>query len=164
MERIDPLRNSRYRWRRKTQSKEQSESAESLPPFSKIVTDKQAESAAPVGGKFPADVHADLEELVDSLHGRGEQLKEQPSLENIKEYRKAVSEFLQYISKHALEAEQIEGARYHPLKKQKKFTLIKVVNEKLEQLATGILQSQFSQLDILQRVDEINGMIVDLLQ
>lgn len=164
MERIDPLKNSRYRWRRKTHSKDKPESAESSLPFSRIVSDKQSERAAPVGGKYPADVHADLEELVDNLHGRGERLKEQPTLGNIKEYRKAVSEFLKYISKHALEAEQVEGARYHPLKKQKKYTLIKVVNEKLEQLATGILQSQFSQLDILQRVDEINGMIVDLLQ
>lgn len=164
MESIDPLRNSRYRWRRRTQSKEQSESAEGLQPFSKLVSEKQAESAPRVGGKYPADVHADLEELVDTLHGRGEQLKEQPSLENIREYRTAVSKFLQYISKHALEAEQIDGSRYHPLKKQKKFTLIKVVNERLEQLACGILQSQFTQLDILQRVEEINGMIVDLLQ
>ncbi len=164
MERIDPLKNSRYRWRKNTKSKDKAESAESPLPFSKIVTDKQSEQTVPVGGKYPADVHADIEELVDQLHSRGEQLKETPSLENIKDYRQAVSKFLQYISKHALEAEQIEGARYHPLKKQKKFTVIKVVNQKLEQLAAGILQSQFSQLDILRRVDEINGMIVDLLQ
>jgi uncharacterized protein len=164
MERIDPLKNSRYRWRRKTHSKDKPESAENPLPFSKIVSDKQSERAAPVGGKYPADVHADLEELMDNLHGQGERLKEQPTLGNIKDYRAAVSQFLQYISKHALAAEQVEGARYHPLKKQKKYILIKVVNEKLEQLATGILQSQFSQLDILQRVDEINGMVVDLLQ
>ncbi len=164
MEPIDPLKNNRYRWLKNTKSKEKSESAESMLPFSKIVTEKQSAQAAPIGGKYPADVDADIEELVDQLHGRGEQLKERPSLDNIKGYRKAVSEFLQYISKHALQAEHIEGARYHPLKKQKKFTIIKVVNEKLEQLASGILQSQFSQLDILKRVDEINGMIVDLLQ
>ena len=163
MEPIDPLKNSRFKWRRNTQSKEKTQSAEGVPTFSKVVSEQQERQVSPVGGKYPAHIDADIEELVDQLHSSGEQLKESPSLSNIKDYRKAVSDFLQYISKHALEAEQIEGAHYHPLKKQKKFTIIKVVNERLEQLATGILQSQFTQLDILKRVEEINGMIVDLL-
>jgi uncharacterized protein YaaR (DUF327 family) len=38
------------------------------------------------------------------------------------------------------------------------------VDRKLEQLAAGILAGQHSQMDILARVEEINGLLVDLLQ
>jgi hypothetical protein len=47
---------------------------------------------------------------------------------------------------------------------RKKFALIKVIDEKLERLALGILQTQKDQFDILARVDEINGLLVDLLR
>jgi uncharacterized protein YaaR (DUF327 family) len=41
--------------------------------------------------------------------------------------------------------------------------LIQVVDQKLEQLAAGILTGQASQLELLARVDEIAGLLVDLL-
>jgi len=84
-------------------------------------------------------------------------------MQNIEEYKQAVGDFVQFVVKHALVAEKIEGSRFHPLKKQYTYTIIRVINEKLDRLATGIMQNQFSQLDILRRVDEINGMVVNLL-
>jgi uncharacterized protein YaaR (DUF327 family) len=48
------------------------------------------------------------------------------------------------------------------MKKQKRYTMIRVVNEKLEKLAAGIMQNQYSQMEILRRVEEINGLIVDI--
>jgi len=42
--------------------------------------------------------------------------------------------------------------------------LIQVVDHKLEQLAAGILAGQRSRLEILARVEEINGLLVDLIR
>jgi hypothetical protein len=83
-------------------------------------------------------------------------------MEHIRRYRKAVSSFLRYVVANSLESETQEGARFNPLKKQKRYTLIRTVNEKLERLAAGILQNQYSQMEILRRVEEINGLIVDV--
>jgi hypothetical protein len=110
-----------------------------------------------------ARTEEDLEELVDDVHAEGERLKEDPTMENIRRYKKAVSEFLQYVVANALEAETTEGAKFNPLKKQKRYTMIRVVNERLEKLAAGIMQNQYSQMDILHRVEEINGLIVDIM-
>lgn len=116
------------------------------------------ESSLPAG----TGVDADLEELVDNVHSEGERLKEEPTMEHIRRYRKAVSSFLRYVVANSLESETQEGARFNPLKKQKRYTLIRTVNEKLERLAAGILQNQYSQMEILRRVEEINGLIVDV--
>jgi len=130
--------------------------------FSRALHEKELQYTDGITERFPKDINAPLEELVDSVHEQGDKLKEHPTPENIGEYRKAVSDFLQFIVKHAFEAEKIEGSHFHPLKKQYGYTVIRVINQKLDALAAGILQSQYSQLDILRKVDEINGMIVDL--
>ena len=47
--------------------------------------------------------------------------------------------------------------------KRKRFTLVKVVDEKLDSLAASVLAAQREQLTILAQIDEINGLLVDLI-
>ena len=42
--------------------------------------------------------------------------------------------------------------------------MVQVVDKKLEQLAAGILAGQFTQMNILERVEEITGLLVDIMQ
>ncbi len=106
----------------------------------------------------------DLEELMDKVHETGERLKESPTLDNVKSYKLAVSGFLKFIVKNTLTSETRAGASFNPLKKQKRYTIIRVVDEKLERLAAGVLQNQSDKLFILAKIEEINGLIVDLLK
>jgi uncharacterized protein YaaR (DUF327 family) len=48
--------------------------------------------------------------------------------------------------------------------KRKSHAGIMVVDRKLEQLAAGILSGQTSQLELLARIEEITGILIDLLQ
>ena len=52
-------------------------------------------------------------------------------------------------------------SKWMPVKKR--YVLIKVIDRKLEQLALDVLKHQSDQLKILERVEEINGLIVDLV-
>lgn len=106
----------------------------------------------------------DLEELLDEIHEAGEALKEVPTLENVKNYKGSVSRFLKFVVKNSLKTETTAGANFNPLKKQKRYTIIKVVDEKLERLAAGVLQNQSDKLYILEKIEEINGLIVNLLK
>ncbi|MDY7027620.1 MAG: YaaR family protein [Spirochaetota bacterium] len=162
MERVESTGNSRFRRHRPARKKED-EGVTPIAAFSRILDEKEVEKSGETVQKYPHDIDASIEELLDSLHNRGDRLKESPTMAHIEEYRQAVSDFIQFIVKHALVAEKIEGSRFHPLKKQYTYTIIRVINEKLDRLAAGILQNQYSQLDILSRVDEINGMVVNLL-
>ncbi len=106
----------------------------------------------------------DLEDLLDDIHEAGENLKEVPTLQNVKLYKSSVSRFLKFVVKNSLETETTAGSNFNPLKKQKKYTIIRVVDEKLERLAAGVLQNQSDKLSILEKIEEINGLIVNLLK
>ncbi|MBN2050952.1 MAG: DUF327 family protein [Spirochaetales bacterium] len=122
---------------------------------------------AGAGGTLQGDMAFDedipLEDMLDEIHSCGDKLKEAPSLSLVMEYKQAVRNFMHYVIRESLKTETKEGARFNPLRKQKRFTIVRVVNDKLERLAAGILQSQKPQLDLLKSIDEINGLLVDLM-
>jgi uncharacterized protein YaaR (DUF327 family) len=112
-------------------------------------------------GAIPSQDHS-IKDLLDDVHSLGEKLKNRPFPEEIKQYKRAVRNFLHYIVENGyIIEEQISGT--NPLKR-KKFTLVQVVDKKLEQLAAGILAGQHDQLEILAKVDEIKGILIDLMR
>jgi len=106
----------------------------------------------------------DLEDLLDEVHEAGDALKDLPTLQNVKIYKKSVSKFMKFVVKNSLETETTAGSNFNPLKKQKKYTIIRVVDENLEQLAAGVLQNQSDKLYILEKIEEINGLIINLIK
>jgi uncharacterized protein YaaR (DUF327 family) len=110
----------------------------------------------------PDEESKPLENLLDEVYEEGENLKNSPTFANIKSYKKSVKRFLDYIVKNAVKLEEkISGAN---ILKRKRFTLIEIVDKKLENLVTEVLRSQKDQVMILKKVDEINGLLVDLMQ
>ncbi len=134
--------------------------------FSTVLEGLGTESAQQDPALAGLDPNASAEEnlrlLLDEVHTSGEGIKARASPDAIKRYKAAVRSFLHYIVENGYTVEEhVSGAN---ILKRKKFTLIQVVDRKLEQLAAGILAGQQSQLDILARVDEINGLLVDLMR
>ena len=130
------------------------------PAFSSLVEEartEEAETTAPL--ELPPSEEA-LRVLLDDVHESGEALAAKPFPEEIKRYKAAVRNFLHYIVENGYTVEEHVGGKN--ILKRKKLTLIQVVDRKLEQLAAGILAGQNTQLDILARVDEIAGLLVDL--
>jgi len=117
---------------------------------------------------YAIDENVSLETLLDDVHSIGEKLVEKPFISNIKEYKQAVRRFMAYVIKNAYSLEVETGEkRYikngHHHIDPKKWTNIKVVDEKLEKLAIYILQNQKGQLTILKKIEEIEGILVDLM-
>jgi uncharacterized protein YaaR (DUF327 family) len=102
-----------------------------------------------------------IEELLDGVFAAGDQLKSAPTIDAIREYRQKVRAFVKYAVDHMLSVEETtSGAN---IMKRKRFTLVKVIDEKLDSLAASVLAAQREQLAILAQVDEINGLLVDLI-
>jgi hypothetical protein len=129
------------------------------PAFSSLLEEARTEATESPALELPPSEEA-LRALLDDVHESGERLKEKPFPEEIKRYKAAVRNFLHYIVENGYTVEEHVGGKN--ILKRKKLTLIQVVDRKLEQLAAGILAGQSSQLDILARVDEIAGLLVDL--
>ncbi|MCF7928940.1 MAG: YaaR family protein [Spirochaetales bacterium] len=107
------------------------------------------------------DSHAPVEQMLDEVHSLGERLKGNPTITEIREYKKAVRSFMRYVLARSFEVEQ-KRSSLNPLK-AKKHTLVRVIDKKLDELAEGILQNQRRQLDLLKKIEEIYGLLVDLV-
>ena len=103
-----------------------------------------------------------VEGLLDDVHEKGEALKKDSVFGPLKEYKAAVRRFLRYVIENSLEKEETLGILNPKTLERKKYVIIRVVDERLESLAAHVLKNQSGQLDILRRIDEIHGMLVDL--
>jgi len=102
-----------------------------------------------------------LEGLLDDVHESGEMLVQSETLENIKRYKRAVSAFLEYVVNNMVAVEeQSSGGN---ILRRKRFTQVKIVNAKLDRLVAAVLQNQGKQLDLLEKINEIKGLLVDLV-
>jgi uncharacterized protein YaaR (DUF327 family) len=108
-----------------------------------------------------AEKRRSVEELLDAVFSSGDRLKKSPTMDAIKDYRQQVKAFVKFAVAHSIAVEETtSGAN---ILKRKKFTMVKVIDEKLETLAVSVLAAQKDQLAILAQIDEINGMLVNLV-
>ena len=85
------------------------------------------------------------------------------NLESFKSYRKAIGDLIRFIVHTNYEVKM--NIRRRPSKrfKTEKFYLINIVDEKIDKLASDILANHLETMQILVRIDEINGILVDLI-
>jgi uncharacterized protein YaaR (DUF327 family) len=122
---------------------------------------EEEETADSVTGERSAAV-GPLQELLDDVTALGEALLKTPTLNNVRRYREGIKYFLKYLVAHVLEIEErTSGAN---ILKRKKYMLIQIVDQKLDALAREFLSRQKQPIDVAGRIDEINGLLVDLLR
>ena len=102
----------------------------------------------------------EVHELLDEIHQEGDRLVAEPTPQRAKVYRDLVRRFMRGLVPGAYDVEEHQSGGN--ILKRKRFTLVRQIDQKLERLVAGILQSQGRQLDILERLEEIHGMLVDL--
>ena len=130
---------------------------------------KNQESSQLISEGFPVELTGMSEEeaivfLKDEMDLAGDELKTRQNLEAMEKYRKKVSQFLKYIVKinynfiTTREQKKLRSGRII-----KPMYQIQVIDKKLNQLASEMLILHGANLNLLARVEEINGMIVDLM-
>ncbi len=102
-----------------------------------------------------------LNEVLDEVHRRGSELARNPGYDNIISYRKSVSEFLQLAVDAVYQSE--EQVSSPNILKQKRYRLVRVINEKLDRFVAEVLADQRPQSALLAAVNEIHGLLVNLL-
>lgn len=114
--------------------------------------------------------------LKDAVDMAGDVLSQEVNNENIQQFKKAVSNFITFIVENNYEITSKKSRRMEfvspvnffstyntkPHPKDPKIQ-VKVINEKLDLLAQSMLEAQRNNLKILEQVDEIKGLIVDLI-
>lgn len=146
---------------KKTEKKERSAFASAL--------NRQQETAQLISEGLPVELAGMTEEeaivfLKDEMDIAGDELKAKQNLEAMEKYRKKVGQFMKYVVRNNFEF--IKKKRFGRNRKGRPvdpYCQIQVIDQKLNQLASEMLILHGSNLRLLAKVEEINGLIVDLL-
>jgi len=145
--------------------------------FSQIYDNLLGKTADQIGPlkNLPASEEA-VNQLMDEVRDAGDSLKHRPLPEEMMRYKQAVRNFVNYIVQNVYSKEYEEGlpAFLKPGFKGKRgtpeamegkqYVKMQVIDKKLEELASMLLRSQAHQLELTSRLEEIKGLLVDLLQ
>lgn len=145
----------------------------------KTGTKTQAEKEAIAAGYPPEIANMSIEEaavfLKDAVDKAGNKLSESPTSENILEFRESVRHFIKYVvDNNYVEHKKTLRGRSKPLQYFSKFNtkerprdprlIIQTINQKLDSMVRDTLNLQAGNLKLLEKADEIKGLIVDLMQ
>jgi len=145
--------------------------------FSNLFDSLRAKTADELGPlkELPASDDT-VNALMDDVRDAGDILKSRPLPEEIMRYKQAVRNFINYIVRNVYSLNYEEGLlnKYKPSYKGRRtapgadkfqmHTKISVIDKKLEDLAAMLLSNQKYQLELVSRLEEIKGLLVDLLQ
>jgi uncharacterized protein YaaR (DUF327 family) len=145
--------------------------------FSTIFNDLRGKTADEIGPlrNLPASDES-VNILMDEVRDAGDRLKTRPFGEEIMRYKQAVRNFINYVVQNCYSKEEEEGIlnKFKPSFKgrrgtpeateRKHYVKIQVIDKKLEDLAAMLLSSQSPQMELISRLEEIKGLLVDLLQ
>ena len=145
--------------------------------FSRLFQDIRGKTAEEIGPLQDLPVSGEtVNALMDEVRSAGDLLRNRPFPEEIMRYKQAVRNFMHYVveNSYTLEHEAglprflrpgFRGARGTPeAAEQKRYTKIQVIDKKLEDIAAMLVSSQMPQLELASRLEEISGLLVDLLQ
>jgi uncharacterized protein len=144
--------------------------------FSRVLDNIWGKTADEIGPLQDLPVSEDtVNLLMDEVRSTGDVLKNRPLPEEIMRYKQAVRNFINYVVQNAYSLEYEEGLpnklkpsfkgrRNTPeADKVKGYTKIQVIDRKLENLAAMLLSSQVRQMELISRLEEIRGLLIDLL-
>ena len=145
--------------------------------FSRIYNDARDKATDELGPLRDLPVSTEtVEFLMDEVRSTGDALQSRPFPEEIMRYKQAVRNFMHYVVKNSYALEHEVGIRKYlkpgfsgqkgtpDAMSQKQYTKIQVIDKKLEDLAAALVSSQMPQLGLAARLEEISGLLVDLLQ
>lgn len=147
--------------------------------FLKSAGKSEAEIKAEAAGFPPEIASMSIEEaavfLKEAVDTAGNKLSENQSTENIIAFRDSVRLFIKYVvDNNYIEYKKTRHGFSKPLQNFSKFNqkerprdprvIIETINQKLDSMVRDTLSMQAGNLKVLEKADEIKGLIVDLMQ
>ena len=137
---------------------------------SQVAPTDQAKSTAPVDDTFKftlaaavddAELQEKLTNLLNDITTQGKLLSEHMDIRDMKRYRGLVKDFLNEIvnRSHKFSRENFLDRRG----RHRVYGMIKLVDEHMDELATALVQDEKDHLAILNKVDEIRGLLLDII-
>ena len=96
-----------------------------------------------------------IEELLDKIKAAGERLKRTKTKEDVVEYKEQIQSYLTFVLENYYRIRQdFEMGRL--------LIRVEIINSKIEELTNILLEQQKENFEIVGRIDEIAGLLLDL--
>jgi uncharacterized protein YaaR (DUF327 family) len=101
-----------------------------------------------------------LGRLLTEIGHQGERLARHHTVEELRTFKSLVRRFVHEAVAHGLVLEEKSG--HHPFGRDRKLKVIKEVDRQLLQLTDEVLDAQKKSVDLLARIGEIHGLLLNL--
>lgn len=107
-----------------------------------------------------ADLQETLKLMINKITDQGNKIAEHMDIRDIKMYRMMISEFVNEVvsNGHKFSRDSFLDRRG----RHRVYGIIRVVNEKIDALGQELLKAEKNHLDILERIGEIQGLLLDI--
>ncbi|MDO4165973.1 MAG: YaaR family protein [Eubacteriales bacterium] len=107
------------------------------------------------------ELQAQLSVMMEEITQQGYRLGKRRDIRDMKQYRKLIQEFMNEIVTHSH-----EFSRENFLDKKGRhrvYGIVRQVNQALDELAEELLAEEKDHISILSKIDEIRGLLLDIL-
>ena len=104
--------------------------------------------------------HEEMEALLKKIDEQAARLTKTPTYDELKEYRTLIKNFVGAAVSSMYEVHTSAG--WDRMGRQRVYTTVRKIDNKLEEMAEKIRLGQSEQLDVIAAHDAIRGMLVDL--
>lgn len=133
----------------------------------RLVSPKKAQrGATPAGPSFSKVFEAervgqiDLVQALEEVEEYARRLRESPVYENLLRYKGKVRTVLRFLVQQSYVV--TESSFYDPQGRRRLLMMVESIDQKLEELTRDFLSDQTNSLDLVGRLDEIRGLLLDL--
>lgn len=107
------------------------------------------------------DLQARLQIMLEEISSQGDRLKKHMDIKDLKHYKGLIREFMNEIvnKSHEFSRENVLDRKG----RHRVYAMIKLVDKNLDELAQELIKDEKDPLLILDRIDEIRGLLLDIL-
>lgn len=107
-----------------------------------------------------ADLQETLKLMIDKITDQGNKIAEHMDIRDIRVYRGMISEFVNEVvsNSHKFSRDSFLDRRG----RHRVYGMVRLINEQVDALAGELLKSEKNHLDILERIGEIQGLLLDI--
>lgn len=102
-----------------------------------------------------------LEDLLLDIDKQSKVLSEILNFDELRKYKELVKNFMQEVTKRTYKLE--ERRIFDKSGKKKIFNVIKKINERLDELTNIFINKEIDKLQVLEKLGEIKGLLIDLI-
>jgi uncharacterized protein len=104
--------------------------------------------------------HERLQSLLKELNQHGDRLESSRSMQDLITYKQKIRDFLKEVVQNGYALEEHKG--FHPNGRDKRLKLIKQVDQHLLELSAQVMEKQTPSVEILKKIGEIKGLLINI--